>query len=792
MMVALESVVQRADELLQRATLPEPMRRQLLDDAMSFCSAAMSDDELIATLLMAAVQNIAFDPDYERAAARLMLLQIFREATGAFAIDYATYFPRYIRDGVERGVLHPDLLRFDLERLACAIVPERDYLLPYIGLYTLYDRYLVRDVETQRVLEAPQALWMRVAMGLALNERDGNEWALRFYEMMSTLRYLPSTPTLFNSGTPHHQLASCYLYDVHDSLDHILESAYEFGMLAKYAGGIGTAVTKIRAVGSPVRGVNGKSGGLIPFLHMYDALIKSISQGGRRRGTMCVYLEPWHLEIEAFLDLKRNSGDPYLRTPSLNTALFIPDEFLRRVEANDDWYLFDPLYVPDLTEVYGREFSERYRIYIAKAEAGELPQRAWRKVKARELFLKILASLMETGHPWLTFKDTTNARSMLKGIGIIHSLNLCTEVALPTNRDEIAVCNLGSVNLARHLSEDGSVDWDKLAETVKVAMRALDNVIDLNLYPSEKAKRSNLQNRPVGLGIMGFAELLARKGVSYNEPEAAELADQIAEFVSYHAILTSHELAKERGVFPRFAQSEWAKGRVPIDTLDDLECERGEPVAVDRTMRLDWAMLREKVKQGMRNGTVMAIAPTATIALIAGTSPSLDPYFSNLFSRQTLSGKFVEFNPVLVAELKRLGLWERVREQLIAARGDLQELDDVPEDLKRRFPTAFQVLPEAYLRVAAKVQKWVDMAISRNLFHNTRRPADVAEVYLQAWRMGLKSTYYCFVNPRMQVEQSTVRVNKALQRPKWVVQTEAEVARDGAVCSLDGECESCQ
>lgn len=326
-MVVLKSVFQRADELLKRAMLSEPMRRQLISDAVPFCNDEMSDHELLSSLVMAAVQNIAFDPDYERAAARLMLLQISREATGTFDIDYATYFPRYIREGVERGVLHPALLQFDLERLAYAIVPKRDHLLPYIGLYTLYDRYLVRDVETQQVLEAPQALWMRVAMGLALNELDVNGWALRFYEMMSTLRYLPSTPTLFNSGTPHHQLASCYLYDVHDSLDHILESAYEFGMLAKYAGGIGTAVTKIRAVGAPVRGVNGRSGGLIPFLHMYDALIKSISQGGRRRGTMCVYLEPWHLEIEAFLDLKRNSGDPYLRTPSLNTALFIPDEF---------------------------------------------------------------------------------------------------------------------------------------------------------------------------------------------------------------------------------------------------------------------------------------------------------------------------------------------------------------------------------------------------------------------------------------------------------------------------------
>jgi len=792
MTVVCEFAVEQAWAWLRQAKLPEALCRQLMDDASSFLTDDMDDDAILSALLTAAVQNIVADPAFERAAARLLLLQIHNEATGAPHPDYATYFPRYIAEGVERGVLHPDLLRFDLSRLAAAIVPERDDLLPYIGLYTLYDRYLVRDVETRKVMETPQAMWMRVAMGLALNEANPDEWALKFYEMFSTLRYLPSTPTLFNSGTPHHQLASCYLYDVHDSLDHILEAAYEFGMLAKYAGGIGTAVTKIRAVGSPVKGINGKSGGLIPFLHMYDALIKSISQGGRRRGTMCVYLEPWHLEVEAFLDLRRNSGDPYLRTPSLNTALFIPDEFMRRVQMDDDWYLFDPLYVPDLTECYGREFSRRYREYAEKAERGELPQRAWRKVRTRELFTRILASLMETGHPWLTFKDAANARSMLKEVGIIHSLNLCTEVALPTNRDEIAVCNLASINLARHLRNDGEIDWQKLAQTVRVAVRGLDNVIDLNLYPSEKAKRSNLLNRPIGLGVMGFAELLARKGIPYDSPEAADLADQLLEFISYHAILTSHELAKERGVFPRFAQSEWAKGRVPLDTIADLETERGEPIETDRTARLDWDALRAKVKEGMRNGTVMAIAPTATIALIAGTSTSLDPYFANIFSRQTLSGKFLEFNPVLVDELKRRGLWERVREQLIAARGELAEVAEIPDDLKRLFPTAFQILPDAYLAIAAKAQKWVDMAISRNLFFTARRSSDIAEVYLKAWRMGLKSTYYCFLNPRMQAEPSTVRVNKRLQKPKWVAEAQREVVADGAVCALGEACESCQ
>lgn len=783
------SFVQQAKEWLRLIRVPEEACHLLITEASSFLTEGMDEEAILSALLTAAVQNIAYQPSFEVAAKRLLLLKIYREAVGEPFPDYATYFPRYIQEGVARGVLHPDLLRFDLSRLAAAIVPERDEDLPYIGIYTLYDRYLVRDVETRKVLETPQAMWMRVAMGLSLKEPNPNEWALRFYEMFSTLRYLPSTPTLFNSGTPHHQLASCYLYDVHDSLEHILEAAYEFGMLAKYAGGIGTAVTKIRAVGSPVKGINGKSGGLIPFLHMYDALIKSISQGGRRRGTMCVYLEPWHLEIEAFLDLKRNSGDPYLRTPSLNTALFIPDEFFRRVQSDDDWYLFDPLYTQDLSECYGQEFSQRYRAYIEKAEQGELPKRAWRKVKAKQLYLKILASLMETGHPWLTFKDATNARSMLKGVGVIHSLNLCTEVALPTNRDEIAVCNLASVNLSRHLREDGEIDFERLAETVRVAVRGLDNVIDLNLYPSEKAKRSNLQNRPIGLGVMGFAELLARKGIPYDRPEAADLADRLMEFISYHAILTSHELAKERGVFPRFSQSEWAKGRVPIDTLADLERERGEPIAIDRKERLDWHLVREKVKEGMRNGTVMAVAPTATIALIAGTSTSLDPYFANIFSRQTLSGKFVEFNPVLVETLKRLGLWEKVRERLIAARGDLTELAEIPEDIKRCFPTAFHISPDAYLSIAAKAQKWVDMAISRSLFFNARHPSDIAEVYLRAWQMGLKSTYYCFVNPRMQAEPSTVWVNKRLQKPKWVLDSQKEM---GLTCPLDGGCESCQ
>ena len=750
---------------------------------------------LLEAQILAALQQLPDRPEAEKEAAALLLQKIALEADSGVVLSYPEHFRRYIERGIACGVLDPRLAGFDLERLAGALDPARDRLLGYMAVATLADRYLVRDPETRQILERPQSLFMRVAMGLALAERpeERTAWALRWYDLFSSLRYLPSTPTLFNAGTPHHQLASCYLAEVEDSLESILGSAYEFGMLAKYAGGIGAAVTRIRAVGAPVRGINGTSGGLIPFLHLYDALIASISQGGRRRGTMCVYLEPWHLEMEAFLDLRRNAGDPYRRTHQLNTALWIPDEFLRRVEADEPWYLFDPAVAPELPDLFGTAFAARYRELCRQAESGLLPRRAWRVLPARELWLQILASLMETGHPWITFKDAGNLRSQLRGVGIIHSSNLCTEIFLPTSREEVAVCNLGSVNLARHCEPNGELDWEQLAETVRLAMRALDNVIDINLYPSERAERANLRNRPVGLGLMGFAEFLARRGVSYAAPEAAEIADQIAEFLSYHAIATSCDLAVERGSFPTFAASRWAEGVLPIDTLEELEAERGMPIEIERSRRLDWEMLRERVRRGMRNGAVLAVAPTATIALIAGTTPSLDPYYANVFSRQTLSGKFLEVNPVLVEELRRRGLWEHLLPDLVAARGDLRAVPGCPVDLAERFPTAYQIPPAAYIEVAARVQKWVDMGVSRNLYHAADRPGQLSEAYLAAWRKGLKSTYYCFVRPRMEIEQSTVAVNKARRRPQWVQLAEQEVlVREAATCSLNGECESCQ
>jgi ribonucleoside-diphosphate reductase alpha chain len=795
-------------ELVARVTrgleAADALAATLADDLGLWLGAGGDPAMAEELLLQAATQNVHREPAFDRVAARVVLRGLYREALGTpepTPAEYRAGFVAAVRRGVACGVLDERLLaRFDLDRIAAALAPERDEWIPFAGLVTLADRYLVREVESRRRLETPQGLFLRVAMGLALGEREPERWARAFYDAMSRLLYLPSTPTLFNAGTPHHQLSSCYLSNVLDSMDHILESAVDFGKLAKYAGGIGASVTALRAAGAPVRGVNGVSSGIVPFVHLYDALVKAVSQGGRRRGTLAVYLEPWHLEIEAFLDLKRNAGDPYLRAHHLNTALWVPDEFFRRVETDAAWTLFDPAAVPELPELWGRAFSEAYAARECQARAGRLPARAFRVVSARALYREICAALQETSHPWIVFKDAGNARSLLPGT--IHSSNLCTEVFLPTSPDEIAVCNLASVNLARHLGPQG-LDRARLRRTVALALRGLDNVIDLNLYPVEKARRSNLRNRPVGLGVMGLAEAFARLGMAYGDPAACEFVDAALEFVSYHAIAASCRLARERGAFPAFPESGWARGRVPLDTLADLERERGAPVEVDRTARCDWDALRDRVRRGIRNGTVMALAPTATISLIAGTTPGLDPYYANAFARQTLSGKFLEVNPTLVEELRRAGLWERVRDRIVEERGDLAPIEEIPAAIRARYPTAYRVPPAAYNELAARAQKWVDMGISRNLYLQDRDLERMGAVYRLAWRKGLKSTYYLFMAPRIHAEPSTVRVNKAARRPRWAeaLEAEARAAAGGPTPETAGAeppacgetaCESCE
>ncbi|MGQ9734991.1 MAG: ribonucleoside-diphosphate reductase subunit alpha [Thermaceae bacterium] len=774
----------------------EGIRKDLVETLHREAGLAPGEDPSLShsveeALLLATLQNLHLEPELETLARRLKLREIYRKVLGVADPDGETYqggFIRYVERAAAEGLLDGRALgRADLKKLGEALRPERDLLLPYTGFVMLLDRYALRRVEAdgEEVLEVPQYFWMRVALGLALREEDPTPWAIRFYEAMSTLRIIPSTPTLYNALTPRSQLASCYTADVEDSMESILSSAQEFGLLAKYAGGIGVSLTKLRALGSPIRGVGGRSSGLVPFAHLYDALIAAVNQGGRRRGTIALYIEPWHLEVEEFLDLRKNDGDPYRRTRRADTALFVPDLFMERVEQDGDWTLFDPLYAPGLTETFGPTFKTLYEEYEEKARRREIPEGRFKVLRARRLYREILAVLQETGHPWIVFKDAMNIRSLLPGM--IHSSNLCTEIALPTSSEEVAVCNLASVNLARHLS-GGGLDLEALRRTVTLGIRMLDNVIDLNFYPIERARRSNLKNRPIGLGVMGLAEVFARLGLPYGSPKSLELTDTLFEEIAHAALLASTSLAEERGAFPAFPQSRWADGVLPMDTLEELEKARGRPLPYPKGGRLSWEEARERAKKGVRNGTLMAVAPTASISLIAGTTPSLDPYYAALFTRQNLSGKFLEVNRALYEALKERGLWERVRERLVEERGDLTGIEEVPEELKSLFPTAYRIPPQAYLEVAARAGKWVDQAISRNLFLERRDLSHAEEVYLEAYQLGLKSTYYLFMAPRMWAEQATVKVNKAKSRPRWVLQIETqELKGDGSEV-----CESCQ
>ncbi|QVQ54141.1 ribonucleoside-diphosphate reductase subunit alpha [Spiractinospora alimapuensis] len=761
----------------------------------------MSTTELDEALTLAARALVERDPDYSRVSARLLLDQLRREALSHLAGEpretdqeqirdlYPSYFADYVHRGVELEMLAPELAGFDLDLLGEALHPERDLDFDYLGLQTLYDRYFLHTRGTR--LELPQAFFMRVAMGLALNEDRREERAVEFYELLSSFDFMCSTPTLFNAGTTRPQLSSCFLTTVDDDLDSIFRAYRNNALLAKYSGGLGNDWTPVRGMGAHIKGTNGTSQGLVPFLKIANDTAVAVNQGGKRKGAACAYLETWHIDIEEFLDLRKNTGDDRRRTHDMNTAAWVPDEFMRRVEADADWWLFSPDEVPDLHDLYGPEFTERYRHYERAAERGELT--VSRRVRAVELWRRILTMLFETGHPWITFKDPCNLRSPQQHAGVVHSSNLCTEITLNTSGDEVAVCNLGSVNLARHVTPEG-LDTDRLRRTVRTAVRMLDNVIDINFYTIPEALRSNLRHRPVGLGLMGFADALVRQGIPQASVDAVEFADRSMEEISFHAIAASSDLARERGRYESFDGSLWSQGVLPIDSLRLLADARGD-AEFDHSATLDWDGLRERVRrEGMRNSNVMAIAPTATIANVCGVTQSIEPLYRNLYVKSNMSGDFTVVNPYLVRDLRRAGLWDAAMvADLKYFDGVLGPIDRIPAELKERYATAFEIEPRWLVAAAARRQKWIDQAQSLNLYLAEPSGRKLDELYRSAWRSGLKTTYYLRSSSATSVEKSTLRGTDG--RLNAVPATVAGTAppEGPAICSVDDEgCEACQ
>jgi len=726
----------------------------------------ITTEELDEAVIQTALQNVKDDPDFDKIAARLLLKNTYKNILG----DYTTAeelkrlheekFTDYLKAGVELGLLDTRMVgkTFNHKKLAKALDPSRDLLSRYLGVITNNNRYALRK-QNGKPIEVPQYTHMRIAMGLSFNEADPTASALDFYEHMSALDYVPGGSTRVNAGGSFPQLSNCFLLEVQDDMESIAKGIRDTMWIAKGTGGIGISLNKLRAAGSPVKTTNTESTGPIPFMKLIDTALFAVSRKGKKQGAAALYMENWHLNFPQFLDLKQNSGDPYLRTRIANTAVFISDEFMKRVNKDQMWYLFDPAEVSDLPELYGAEFSARYAEYVKLAEAGKM--RDFARIPAREQFKNILTNLQATSHPWLTWKDTINVRALNNNTSTIHLSNLCTEITLPQDKDNTAVCNLVSINLSAHLREDKTWDWDRLESSTRSAIRQLDNLCDITNTPIPEAMFSNMQNRALGLGLMGFTDVIEKLGHSYESEEAYDLIDQLTEFISYMAIDESTELAQIKGSYPTFPGSGWSKGILPIDTVDQLATDRKVKVDVNRKKRLDWDALRPKIQSGMRNATLMAIAPTANIAHIAGTTPGLDPQFAQIFSRTTLNGKFLEVNTNLVNDLKAIGMWDRVKEDVLRYQGDLTQIDDVPQALKDVYKTSFQLSPYAFIEVAARAQKWVDQAISRNMYLETRDIDQYVEIYYQAWKRGLKTTYYLHVKPRHSAEQSTVKVNKA-------------------------------
>ncbi|WP_428140956.1 ribonucleoside-diphosphate reductase subunit alpha [Delftia acidovorans] len=771
-------------------------------------------EEVFKASILAARTLIEKDPDYTYVTARLLLHTIVREVMGRdvhpadIQAAYAEYFPGFIRKGVDNELLNPELLNYDLPRLAAAIKAERDEQFDYLGLQTLYDRYFLHVRKTR--IELPQSFFMRVAMGLALQEEDRNARAIEFYELLSSFDFMSSTPTLFNSGTLRSQLSSCYLTTVPDDLDGIYESIKENALLSKFAGGLGNDWTRVRALGSRIKGTNGESQGVVPFLKVVNDTAVAVNQGGKRKGAVCTYLETWHLDIEEFLELRKNTGDDRRRTHDMNTANWIPDLFMKRVMEKGHWTLFSPSDVGDLHDLFGAAFEHAYKAYETKADNGEL--KLFKRIPAMDLWRKMLSMLFETGHPWVTFKDPCNVRSPQQHAGVVHSSNLCTEITLNTSDTETAVCNLGSVNLARHIV-DGAIDHGKLRKTITTAMRMLDNVIDINYYAVQKAKDSNLRHRPVGLGLMGFQDALYEMRIAYASDAAVEFADQSMEAICYYAYWASTELAKERGQYSSYKGSLWDQGILSLDTLNLLEKARGGYVEVDRSSRLDWDALRAKIGQhGMRNSNCVAIAPTATISNIVGVDASIEPSFGNLSVKSNLSGEFTVINQYLVRDLKRLGLWDDVMVMdLKHFDGSLRPIDRVPQDVKSLYATAFEVEPTWLVEAAARRQKWIDQAQSLNIYMAGASGKKLDDTYKLAWLRGLKTTYYLRTTSATNIEKSTVQsrvlnavpsaaaaqpaavnTSSALEAAAAAARAQAP-ATDIKFCAIDDPgCEACQ
>ena len=725
----------------------------------------ITTEQLNESIINTALQNIKDDPDFDVIASRLLLKTIYKSVLGDYKDSadlkkiHEIKFPEYLKEGIKLGLLDKRMSGdiFDIPRLAAAIDPKKDELSKYIGVITNKNRYALRNSKGD-ALEVPQYTHMRIAMGLSYNAKNPTESALDFYNHMSNLDYLPGGSTRVNAGGTQPQLSNCFLMNVDDDMESIAKAVRDTMWIAKGTGGIGIGFTKLRSASSPVKTTNTESTGPIPFIKMIDTALFAVSRKGKKAGAAAIYMENWHLNFPQFIDLRQNSGDPYLRTRFANTAVFISDEFMKRVEQDEDWYLFDPAETSDLTELYGKEFSERYKEYIKLAEAGKL--REFEKTSARQQFKQILTSLQATSHPWLTWKDTINVRALNNNTGTIHLSNLCTEITLPQDKDNIAVCNLVSINLSRHLNGN-EWDWRRLEDSVRSAIRQLDNLIDITKLSVPEAMHANKQTRALGLGVMGFTDVLERLRLAYDSEESYGLIDKLTEFISYHAIDESANLAQEFGSYPAFEGSGWSRGILPVDTIDILEKNRDIDVKISRNSSLDWDKLRSKVKKGMRNATVMAIAPTANIGHIAGTTPGLDPRFTQIFSRSTLNGKFLEVNPNLVRELKDRSLWNEVKDELLINQGDIQNIEAIPDEIKSVYKTSFQILPYAFIEVAARAQKWVDQAISRNMYLETRDIDEYVKIYSEAWRRGLKTTYYLHVKPRHQSEQTTVKSDKS-------------------------------